>query len=95
MAAMATMAAIPAIPTQMFNDVEWGELDYLFIDLPPGTGDIHLTIVQSVPLTGAVVVSTPQPVALADARKGIAMFNMPNINLTIEYIRIESDNDND
>ena len=69
--------------TQMFNDVEWGELDYLFIDLPPGTGDIHLTIVQSVPLTGAVVVSTPQPVALADARKGIAMFNMPNINIPI------------
>ena len=69
--------------TQMFTDAYWGELDYLFIDLPPGTGDIHLTIVQSIPLDGAIVVSTPQPVALADAQKGVAMFKMPNINIPV------------
>lgn len=60
---------------QFMTDVEWGELDYLIMDLPPGTGDIQLTIVQTVPLTGAVIVSTPQTVALDDARKGVAMFN--------------------
>jgi ATP-binding protein involved in chromosome partitioning len=59
---------------QMIFDAAWGELDFLLIDLPPGTGDIHLSIVQSLPLTGAVVISTPQNVALADAKKGIAMF---------------------
>lgn len=69
--------------TQMFTDAHWGELDFLFIDLPPGTGDIHLTIVQSIPLDGAIVVSTPQPVALADAQKGVAMFKMPNINIPV------------
>lgn len=69
--------------TQMFTDVYWGDLDYMFIDLPPGTGDIHLTIVQSVPLNGAIVVSTPQPVALADAKKGVAMFQLKNINIPV------------
>ncbi|MFN1835621.1 P-loop NTPase [Balneola sp. MJW-20] len=59
---------------QFMTDVEWGELDYLIMDLPPGTGDIQLTIVQTVPLTGSVIVSTPQTVALDDARKGVAMF---------------------
>ncbi|MCB0483011.1 MAG: Mrp/NBP35 family ATP-binding protein [Flavobacteriales bacterium] len=68
---------------QMVNDVHWGELDFLFLDLPPGTGDVHLTIVQSIPLSGAVVVSTPQTVALADARKGVNMFQMPNINVPV------------
>jgi len=60
---------------QLINDTEWGELDYLIIDLPPGTGDIHLTLVQTLPVTGAVIVSTPQKVALADARKAFSMFN--------------------
>ena len=60
---------------QFMNDVEWGELDYMVLDLPPGTGDIQLTIVQSVPLSGAVIVSTPQNVALDDVRKGVAMFH--------------------
>ncbi|MES2837350.1 MAG: Mrp/NBP35 family ATP-binding protein [Bacteroidota bacterium] len=69
--------------TQMFRDADWGDLDYLLIDLPPGTGDIHLSLVQAVPLTGAIVVSTPQEVALADAKKGVAMFQMPNINVPI------------
>lgn len=69
--------------TQMVSDVDWGELDYLLIDLPPGTGDIHLSIVQAVPLTGAVVVSTPQPVALADARKGINMFALDSIKVPV------------
>ena len=64
---------------QFLSDTEWGELDYLILDLPPGTGDIQLTIVQSVPLTGAVIVSTPQDVALDDARKGVAMFNKVNV----------------
>ena len=66
---------------QFLNDAAWGALDYLVLDLPPGTGDIQLTIVQTVPLTGAVIVSTPQEVALADARKGVAMFG--NVNVPI------------
>jgi len=64
---------------QFMQEVEWGELDYLILDLPPGTGDIQLTIVQTVPLTGAVIVSTPQNVALDDVRKGVAMFNKVNV----------------
>lgn len=68
---------------QLFNDAEWGELDYLVIDLPPGTGDIHITVTQSFPVTGAVIVTTPQKVALADAKKGIGMFMMPAINVPI------------
>lgn len=68
---------------QMINDADWGPLDYLIIDLPPGTGDIHLSIIQLVPITAAVVVSTPQEVALADARKGIAMFELPGIQIPI------------
>lgn len=68
---------------QMFSDTDWGELDYLFVDLPPGTGDIHLSLTSSIPLTGAIVVSTPQLVALADARKGVAMFQMPAINVPV------------
>lgn len=69
--------------TQMFTDAYWGKLDYLLIDLPPGTGDIHLSLVQTVPLDGAVVVSTPQEVALADARKGINMFKLDTINVPV------------
>jgi ATP-binding protein involved in chromosome partitioning len=69
--------------TQMFTDAHWGELDYLLIDLPPGTGDIHLSLVQTVPLDGAVIVSTPQEVALADARKGVNMFKLENINVPV------------
>lgn len=69
--------------TQMFTDAEWGKLDYLLIDLPPGTGDIHLSLVQTVPLDGAVIVSTPQEVALADARKGINMFKLESINVPV------------
>jgi ATP-binding protein involved in chromosome partitioning len=68
---------------QFVTDVEWGELDYLVIDMPPGTGDIHLTIMQTVPVTGVVIVTTPQPVALADAKKGIAMFAQAQINVPI------------
>lgn len=68
---------------QMLRDAHWGELDFLLIDLPPGTGDIHLSIVQQIPLTGAVVVSTPQPIALADARKGVGMFAMEAINVPV------------
>lgn len=68
---------------QMFMDAHWGELDYLLIDLPPGTSDIHLTIVQLVPITGTVIVSTPQDIALADARKGINMFQLENINVPV------------
>ena len=64
---------------QFMQEVEWGELDYLILDLPPGTGDIQLTIVQTVPLTGAVIVSTPQTVALDDVRKGVAMFGKVNV----------------
>jgi ATP-binding protein involved in chromosome partitioning len=69
--------------TQMVTDAYWGELDFLLIDLPPGTGDIHLSLVQTVPLDGVVIVSTPQEVALADARKGINMFKMEGINVPI------------
>lgn len=68
---------------QFLGDTKWGDLDYLLIDLPPGTSDIHLTLVQSVPVTGAVIVSTPQKVALADAQKGIAMFRQPQINVPV------------
>ncbi len=68
---------------QFVSDCLWGELDYLIIDLPPGTGDIHLTLVQTVPVTGAIIVTTPQDVALADARKAAAMFKMANINVPI------------
>ncbi len=69
--------------TQLFTDAYWGELDYLLIDLPPGTGDIHLSLVQNVPLDGVVIVSTPQEVALADARKGVNMFKLDTINVPI------------
>ncbi|WP_026897453.1 Mrp/NBP35 family ATP-binding protein [Daejeonella oryzae] len=68
---------------QLFNDADWGELDYLVVDLPPGTGDIHITITQSYPITGAVIVTTPQNVALADARKGVGMFLMDSINVPL------------
>ena len=68
---------------QMFNDAHWGELDFLLVDLPPGTGDIHLSLIQSIPLDGAVIVSTPQEVALADARRGVNMFKMENIKVPI------------
>lgn len=65
---------------QFVTDVDWGELDYLILDLPPGTGDIHLTVMQSIPLTGSILVTTPQEVALADCRKAIDMFRNPHIN---------------
>ena len=68
---------------QFFTDTDWGELDYLFVDLPPGTSDIHLTLVQSVPVTGAIIVTTPQKVALADAIKGTAMFQQPQIDVPV------------
>ena len=68
---------------QLFTDAQWGELDYMFIDLPPGTSDIHLTLVSAVPVTGVVIVSTPQEVSLADARKGIAMFRMDSIKVPV------------
>jgi ATP-binding protein involved in chromosome partitioning len=68
---------------QLFNDADWGELDYLLVDLPPGTGDIHITISQSFPIAGAIIVTTPQQVALADTRKGLAMFRMPGINIPV------------
>ena len=68
---------------QMFNDAHWGELDFLLVDLPPGTGDIHLSLIQSIPLDGAVIVSTPQEVALADARRGVNMFKMDNVKVPI------------
>jgi ATP-binding protein involved in chromosome partitioning len=68
---------------QMIFDADWGDLDFLLIDLPPGTGDIHLSIMQSLPISGAVIVSTPQNVALVDARKGISMFNQENINVPV------------
>ncbi len=68
---------------QFIADTDWGDLDYLLIDLPPGTSDIHLTLVQTVPVTGAVIVTTPQKVALADATKGVAMFKQPQINVPI------------
>lgn len=76
--AMATKAL-----SQMIFDADWGELDYLLLDLPPGTGDIHLTLVQSLPITGAIVVSTPQNIALADARKGVSMFQLDSINVPV------------
>jgi ATP-binding protein involved in chromosome partitioning len=68
---------------QFVTDVDWGNLDYLVIDMPPGTGDIHLTLMQTVPVTGVVIVTTPQNVALADAKKGIAMFGQAQINVPI------------
>ncbi|GAA5028878.1 iron-sulfur cluster carrier protein [Marivirga lumbricoides] len=68
---------------QFLGDTDWGELDYLLIDLPPGTSDIHLTMVQTIPVTGALIVTTPQKVALADAQKAIAMFKQPQINVPI------------
>lgn len=76
--AMATKAL-----NQMIRDAHWGELDFLLVDLPPGTGDIHLSLVQAVPVTAAVVVSTPQAVALSDARKGVAMFGIDAINIPV------------
>ncbi|MFM1932564.1 MAG: hypothetical protein RL226_1867 [Bacteroidota bacterium] len=69
--------------SQLFNDAYWGELDYMIVDLPPGTGDIHLSLVQQIPLSGAVVVSTPQDVALADAHKGVGMFRLDSINVPV------------
>jgi ATP-binding protein involved in chromosome partitioning len=68
---------------QMIFDADWGELDFMLLDLPPGTGDIHLSIVQSLPITGVVVVSTPQAVALADAKKGVSMFTSESINVPV------------
>ena len=68
---------------QFVSDVKWGSLDYLIIDMPPGTGDIHLTLLQTVPVTGSVIVTTPQDVALADAKKGIAMFGQAQLNVPL------------
>ncbi|QHL88895.1 P-loop NTPase [Nibribacter ruber] len=68
---------------QFITEVEWGDLDYLLIDLPPGTSDIHLTLVQTVPVTGAIIVTTPQKVAIADAVKGLQMFRQPQINVPV------------
>ena len=68
---------------QLIFDAAWGELDFMLLDLPPGTGDIHLSIMQALPITGAVIVSTPQTVALADARKGVAMFQQENIDVPV------------
>ncbi len=68
---------------QFFTDSDWGDLDYLFVDLPPGTSDIHLTLVQSVPVTGVVIVTTPQKVAVADAIKATSMFQQPQINVPV------------
>jgi ATP-binding protein involved in chromosome partitioning len=68
---------------QFVTEVDWGELDYLIIDMPPGTGDIHLTLMQTVPVTGIVIVTTPQLVALADAKKAIAMFGQAQINVPV------------
>ncbi len=68
---------------QLIFDADWGELDFLLIDLPPGTGDVHLSIVQAVPINGAIVVSTPQHIALADAKKGVAMFQQESINVPV------------
>lgn len=69
--------------SQLFTEANWGELDYMLIDLPPGTGDIHLSLVQTVAVTGAVIVSTPQKVALIDARKAVGMFKLPQINVPV------------
>ncbi len=68
---------------QLIRDAHWGDLDFLILDLPPGTGDIHLSLVQEIPITGAVIVSTPQTVALADAKKGVAMFQLDAINVPV------------
>ncbi len=68
---------------QFVSDVDWGELDYLIVDMPPGTGDIHLTMVQTVPVTGVIVVTTPQTIALADAKKGIAMFGQAQLKVPV------------
>ena len=68
---------------QLFNDADWGELDYLVVDMPPGTGDIHITVAQTYPISGAVIVTTPQQVALADAIKGMAMYRMEGIHIPI------------
>ncbi|WP_019037661.1 Mrp/NBP35 family ATP-binding protein [Psychroflexus tropicus] len=68
---------------QMIFDADWGELDFLLVDLPPGTGDIHLSIMQSMPITGSVIVSTPQNVALADAKKAVSMFQQESINVPV------------
>jgi len=68
---------------QLIKDSYWGELDYLLIDLPPGTGDVHLSLVQAVPVTGAVIVSTPQTIALADAKKGVGMFQLDTIQVPV------------
>ena len=68
---------------QLLFDALWGDLDYLIIDSPPGTGDIHLSIVQALPLTGAVIVSTPQNIALADAKKGVGMFQLDTIQVPV------------
>jgi ATP-binding protein involved in chromosome partitioning len=67
----------------LITQVKWGELDYLLIDMPPGTSDIHLSLVQTLPIGGAIVVSTPQEVALADARKGVSMFLNPQVNVPV------------
>jgi len=69
--------------TQLFSDAVWGDLDYMIIDLPPGTGDIHLSLVSTVPVTGAVIVTTPQQVSVADAIKGISLFQMDAINVPV------------
>ena len=69
--------------TQLFTEANWGELDYMLIDLPPGTGDIHLSLVQTVPVTGAIIVSTPQKMALIDARKAVGMFKLEQINVPV------------
>jgi len=68
---------------QMITDAYWGDLDFMLIDLPPGTGDIHLSLIQAVPLTGAVIVTTPQEVALMDARKGVGMFRLDSVNVPV------------
>jgi ATP-binding protein involved in chromosome partitioning len=68
---------------QLIKDADWGDLDVLFVDLPPGTGDIHLTLTQAVPLSGAIIVSTPQQVALIDARKGVGLFRLPSVNVPV------------
>ncbi len=69
--------------SQMITDAHWGDLDFMIVDLPPGTGDIHLSLIQALPLTGAVIVTTPQEVALMDARKGIAMFRLESVNVPV------------
>ena len=68
---------------QLFTDADWGNLDFMIVDLPPGTGDIHLSLVQQIPLSGAVIVSTPQDVALADARKGVGMFRLDELKVPV------------